>query len=74
MWCHVLVELNRWLEDSTKNLIVRMVARKRYFGAGSGYFYLQIKIEIAQIESFHFFFTTKSYNQLIQCATPIQRT
>ncbi|XP_022861394.1 cytochrome P450 82C4-like [Olea europaea var. sylvestris] len=33
--CPFLVELNRWLEDLTLNLIVRMVAGKRYFGAGS---------------------------------------
>lgn len=29
----LLVELNRWLEDLTLNVIVRMVAGKRYFGA-----------------------------------------
>jgi len=29
----VLVELNRWLEDLTLNMVVRMVAGKRYFGA-----------------------------------------
>ncbi|RVX14939.1 Methyltetrahydroprotoberberine 14-monooxygenase [Vitis vinifera] len=31
----LLVELNRWLEDMTLNVIVRMVAGKRYFGAAA---------------------------------------
>ena len=31
----LLVELNRWLEDMTLNMIVRMVAGKRYFGAAA---------------------------------------
>jgi len=31
----VAVELNRWLEDLTLNMVVRMVAGKRYFGASA---------------------------------------
>lgn len=31
----VMVDLKRWLEDMTLNMIVRMVAGKRYFGGGS---------------------------------------
>jgi len=31
----VVVELNRWLEDLTLNMVVRMVAGKRYFGASA---------------------------------------
>ncbi|KAI9113105.1 hypothetical protein K1719_015630 [Acacia pycnantha] len=31
----VLVELNRWLEDLMLNMVVRMVAGKRYFGASA---------------------------------------
>ncbi|KAA8528584.1 hypothetical protein F0562_035939 [Nyssa sinensis] len=31
----VLVELQRWLEDLTLNVVVRMVAGKRYFGTGA---------------------------------------
>ncbi|XP_062101141.1 xanthotoxin 5-hydroxylase CYP82C4-like [Humulus lupulus] len=31
----VLVELNRWLEEVTLNMVVRMVAGKRYFGASA---------------------------------------
>ncbi|KAF4346228.1 hypothetical protein G4B88_021774 [Cannabis sativa] len=31
--CKVVVELSRWLEDLTLNMVVRMVAGKRYFGA-----------------------------------------
>ncbi|XP_061343216.1 xanthotoxin 5-hydroxylase CYP82C4-like [Gastrolobium bilobum] len=31
----VLVELNRWLEDLTLNMVVRMVAGKRYFGSSA---------------------------------------
>lgn len=31
----VLVQLNRWLEDLTLNMVVRMVAGKSYFGAGA---------------------------------------
>lgn len=31
----VLVELNRWLEELTLNIVVRMVAGKRYFGASA---------------------------------------
>lgn len=31
----VLVELNRWLEELTLNMVVRMVAGKRYFGASA---------------------------------------
>ncbi|XP_014499386.2 cytochrome P450 82C4-like [Vigna radiata var. radiata] len=31
----VLVELSRWLEDLTLNMVVRMVAGKRYFGASA---------------------------------------
>ncbi|KAK7283327.1 hypothetical protein RIF29_12768 [Crotalaria pallida] len=30
-----VVELNRWLEDLTLNIVVRMVAGKRYFGASA---------------------------------------
>lgn len=32
----VLVELKRWFEDLTLNMVVRMVAGKRYFGASAG--------------------------------------
>lgn len=31
----VLVELKKWLEDMTLNMVVRMVAGKRYFGASA---------------------------------------
>ncbi|KAJ1387943.1 Cytochrome P450 [Sesbania bispinosa] len=31
----VMMELNRWLEDLTLNMVVRMVAGKRYFGASA---------------------------------------
>lgn len=31
----VLVELNRWLEELTLNMVVRMVAGKRYFGVSA---------------------------------------
>ncbi|KAF9608874.1 hypothetical protein IFM89_011912 [Coptis chinensis] len=31
----VLVEMKQWLSDLTLNVVVRMVARKRYFGAGA---------------------------------------
>ncbi|XP_020219820.1 xanthotoxin 5-hydroxylase CYP82C4 [Cajanus cajan] len=31
----VVLELNRWLEDLTLNIVVRMVAGKRYFGASA---------------------------------------
>lgn len=31
----VLVELNRWLDELTLNMVVRMVAGKRYFGASA---------------------------------------
>ncbi|PSS31381.1 Cytochrome P450 82A3 like [Actinidia chinensis var. chinensis] len=33
---HVLVEMKQWFADLTLNVAVRMVAGKRFFGAGSG--------------------------------------
>ncbi|PSS31383.1 Cytochrome P450 82A3 like [Actinidia chinensis var. chinensis] len=33
---HVLVEMKQWFADLTLNVVVRMVAGKRFFGAGGG--------------------------------------